>query len=128
LLPTSTTAAGAREVVVHSDQRGVRHHHAEVRAEDLHQQGRPANGSVLFASRPIIPTFAFIDPYGYKGLSLGLVHAVLKDWACECLFFLNYNRINAGIQQTTRWPLTWTPCSVPRAWRRCGRQSSACHG
>jgi len=25
------------------------------------------------------------------------VHAVLKDWACECLFFLNYNRINAGI-------------------------------
>jgi three-Cys-motif partner protein len=53
--------------------------------------------ATFFASRPIIPTFAFIDPYGYKGLSLGLVHAVLKDWACECLFFLNYNRINAGI-------------------------------
>jgi three-Cys-motif partner protein len=53
--------------------------------------------AAFFAKRPIIPTFAFIDPYGYKGLSLGLVHAVLKDWACECLFFLNYNRINAGI-------------------------------
>jgi len=53
--------------------------------------------AAFFASRPIIPTFAFIDPYGYKGLSLGLVRAVLKDWACECLFFLNYNRINAGI-------------------------------
>lgn len=47
--------------------------------------------------KPLIPTFAFIDPYGYKGLSLGLVNAVIKDWACECLFFFNYNRINPGI-------------------------------
>jgi len=47
--------------------------------------------------KPHIPTFAFIDPYGYKGLSLGLVNAVIKDWACECLFFFNYNRINPGI-------------------------------
>jgi hypothetical protein len=22
---------------------------------------------------------------------------VLKDWACECIFFFNYNRINAGV-------------------------------
>jgi hypothetical protein len=47
--------------------------------------------------KPLIPTFAFIDPYGYKGLSLGLVNAVIKDWACECLFFFNCNRINPGI-------------------------------
>ncbi|MGH7391535.1 MAG: three-Cys-motif partner protein TcmP [Candidatus Rokuibacteriota bacterium] len=47
--------------------------------------------------KPLIPTFAFIDPYGYKGLSLGLVNAIIKDWACECLFFFNYNRINPGI-------------------------------
>jgi three-Cys-motif partner protein len=25
------------------------------------------------------------------------VNAVIKDWACECLFFFNYNRINPGI-------------------------------
>src|SRR5262249_4401268 len=47
--------------------------------------------------KPLSPTFAFIDPYGYKGLSLGLVNAVIKDWGCECLFFFNYNRINPGI-------------------------------
>jgi three-Cys-motif partner protein len=54
-------------------------------------------GTIATFSRPIIPTFAFIDPYGYKGLSLGLVNAVIKDWACECLLFFNYNRINPGI-------------------------------
>jgi three-Cys-motif partner protein len=47
--------------------------------------------------KPLIPTFAFIDPYGYKGLSLRLVNAVIKDWGSECLFFFNYNRINPGI-------------------------------
>jgi three-Cys-motif partner protein len=49
--------------------------------------------------RPLVPTFAFIDPCAYKGLSLGLVNAVIKDWACECLFFFNYNRINPGISK-----------------------------
>ena len=29
-------------------------------------------GTVTAFAKPIIPTFAFIDPYGYKGLSLGL--------------------------------------------------------
>ena len=54
-------------------------------------------GMIAAFDKPLIPTFAFVDPYGYKGLSLGLVNAVLKDWACECLFFFNYNRINPGI-------------------------------
>ena len=45
----------------------------------------------------LVPTLLFIDPWGYKGLSLDLVNAVLKDWACECLFFFNYNRVNAAM-------------------------------
>lgn len=45
----------------------------------------------------LVPTFCFIDPWGYKGLSLKLINAVVKDFACECLFFFNYNRINMGI-------------------------------
>lgn len=53
--------------------------------------------TVAAFGKPLVPTFAFIDPYGYKGLSLGLVNAVIKNWACECLFFFNYNRINPGI-------------------------------
>ena len=43
------------------------------------------------------PILAFIDPWGYKGLSLKLVDAFLKDWGCDCIFFFNYARINAGL-------------------------------
>jgi three-Cys-motif partner protein len=45
----------------------------------------------------LIPTFSFIDPFGYKGLSLGLVQGAIKEWGSDCVFFFNYNRINAGI-------------------------------
>jgi len=44
-----------------------------------------------------VPILAFIDPWGYKGLSLRLVDAFLKDWGCDCIFFFNYSRINAGL-------------------------------
>lgn len=44
-----------------------------------------------------IPILAFIDPWGYKGLTLGLVDAFLRDWGCDCIFFFNYSRINAGL-------------------------------
>lgn len=45
----------------------------------------------------LVPSFSFIDPFGYVGLSLGLIEAAIKDWGSECVFFFNYNRINAGI-------------------------------
>lgn len=44
-----------------------------------------------------IPTLFFIDPWGYKGLSLALIGAVIKDWGCDCIFFFNYNRVNMGL-------------------------------
>ncbi len=45
----------------------------------------------------LIPSLVFLDPCGYKGLSLELINSVIKDWACEYIFFFNYVRINAGI-------------------------------
>jgi len=51
----------------------------------------------MFEQMKLIPTLFFVDPWGYKGLSLRLVHSVLKDWGCDCLFFFNYNRINMGL-------------------------------
>ena len=50
-----------------------------------------------FESRHFIPTLFFIDPWGYKGLSLRLINALVKDFGCDCIFFFNYNRINMGI-------------------------------
>lgn len=45
-----------------------------------------------------VPTLSFIDPWGYKGLSLPLIRALVKDWGCDCIFFFNYRRINPGIE------------------------------
>lgn len=47
--------------------------------------------------RLLIPTLFFVDPWGYKGLSLRLVNSVIKHWGCDCIFFFNYNRINMGL-------------------------------
>ncbi len=51
-----------------------------------------------FERMTTIPTLSFIDPWGYKGLSLPLVRALVKDWGCDSIFFFNYRRINPGIE------------------------------
>lgn len=51
----------------------------------------------MFQKMRLIPTFFFVDPWGYKGLSLKLINSVLKNWGCDCIFFFNYNRINMGL-------------------------------
>lgn len=43
------------------------------------------------------PTLFFLDPFGYKGLTRRLIRATLKPWGCDCIFFFNYNRINAAL-------------------------------
>lgn len=44
-----------------------------------------------------IPSLYFVDPWGYKGLSLQLISSAVKNWGCDCIFFFNYNRINMDI-------------------------------
>lgn len=51
----------------------------------------------MFNNSRLIPTFFFVDPWGYKGLSLNLVSSIIKDWGCDCVFFFNYNRVSMGI-------------------------------
>jgi three-Cys-motif partner protein len=45
----------------------------------------------------LVPTLFFIDPWGYKGLSLDLIGQTIKGWGSDCIFFFNYNRINPGL-------------------------------
>ncbi len=51
----------------------------------------------LFSDMRMIPSVIFLDPWGYKGLCLDLINSVVKDWACECIFFFNYQRVNAAV-------------------------------
>jgi len=45
----------------------------------------------------MIPSLVFLDPWGYKGVSLDLIDSTIKDWGCECVFFFNYRRLNPAI-------------------------------
>ncbi len=51
----------------------------------------------ILESVKTVPTLFFVDPWGYKGLSLQLISSAVKNWGCDCIFFFNYNRINMGI-------------------------------
>ena len=50
-----------------------------------------------FESAKTVPTLFFVDPFGYKGLSLQLISSFLGNWGCDCIFFFNYNSINRSI-------------------------------
>ena len=41
--------------------------------------------------RPRTPTYAFIDPFGYKGLTQRLIREVLREYGCDVMFFFNYH-------------------------------------
>jgi len=43
------------------------------------------------------PSLVFLDPWGYKGLSVKLIQAALSRQMTDVIFFFNYNRVNAAI-------------------------------
>jgi three-Cys-motif partner protein len=49
---------------------------------------------------PRCPTLLFADPWGYKGLSVGLLTKFLKPFGNDLIFFFNYNRISSGLHAT----------------------------
>ena len=51
----------------------------------------------VFESMKTIPTLFFVDPFGYKGLSIQLINFFVRNWGCDCIFFFNYNSINRSI-------------------------------
>jgi three-Cys-motif partner protein len=71
--------------------------------ETLKYQPRVASVQVgqeiahLLASVDLVPTFLFIDPWGYKGVSLSLIGSVLRNWGSDCVVFFNYNCINMAL-------------------------------
>lgn len=55
-----------------------------------------SQSSAYFEHVSGLPTFSFIDPWGYKSLSRGTIKLLVSAWGSDCLFFFNYRRINAA--------------------------------
>jgi len=53
---------------------------------------------VIFQNKAVIPTLMFLDPFGYVGVTQELIRAILKDWGCDVLFYLNFNRIVGALR------------------------------
>jgi len=51
----------------------------------------------VFETMPAMPMLSFVDPWGYKGLSLDLVRVLIRGWGSDCIFFFNYNRVSPGL-------------------------------
>jgi len=45
-----------------------------------------------------LPTLYFVDPWGYKGVTLQLLAETVCAWGCECVLFFNFNRINSALE------------------------------
>src|SRR5438309_8072018 len=53
----------------------------------------------MFQELRLVPTLFFVDPWGYKGLSLKLVNAVVKDLGLRVHFFLQLQPHQYGTEQ-----------------------------
>ena len=49
----------------------------------------------VFERATLVPSFSFVDPFGYKGVTQRLLKGMLKDWGCDLILFFSYARINA---------------------------------
>jgi three-Cys-motif partner protein len=122
-------ALGARLVTVFNDKEPnlAKRLQEEIDAlpgvENLAHEPRVSNAVVgaqlasFFHDLGSAPTLSFIDPWGYKGLSLGLIGTAIRNWGCECIFFFNYNRISPALGNSIVDPLINELFGIERANR-----------
>jgi len=46
-----------------------------------------------FETARLVPSFMFLDPFGYEGVTAKLIRSVLKDWGCDVIFFFCFKRL-----------------------------------
>lgn len=50
-----------------------------------------------------LPILSFVDPFGYKGLTMELINKLIRNKGSDCIFFFNYNRINMALSSNTKF-------------------------
>ena len=50
-----------------------------------------------------MPVLSFVDPFGYKGLTMDLINLLISNSGSDCIFFFNYNRINMALSSNTKF-------------------------
>lgn len=52
---------------------------------------------------PNMPVLSFVDPFGYKGVTMNLIDRLITNSGSDCIFFFNYNRINMALSSNTKF-------------------------
>jgi three-Cys-motif partner protein len=50
-----------------------------------------------FKNSSLGPSFSFIDPFGFKGLTLDLVDTLVRSWGSDLVLFFSFNSINRSL-------------------------------
>jgi three-Cys-motif partner protein len=48
-----------------------------------------------------LPTFYFLDPFGYKDVRISLLTEIIQGFGCDVLMFFNYNRFNLDVSKAS---------------------------
>jgi three-Cys-motif partner protein len=68
----------------------------------------------------LAPTFAFLDPFGYKGLEMATLATLLSAEKCEVFCYFDYNSANRFATEELSRPVDWlirrrsVGCSIDR--------------
>jgi three-Cys-motif partner protein len=71
--------------------------------EKLKRKPRLRTGSVdeelvaIFAKSNNVPSFSFVDPFGYSGLTLSLVQALVSGFGSDMVLFFSFDSINRAL-------------------------------
>ena len=67
-------------------------------APDIEQAtARDSGLDTHFETAHVVPSFMFLDPFGYNGVTVKLIRAILKDWGCDVAFFFCFKRMPGAI-------------------------------
>jgi three-Cys-motif partner protein len=64
----------------------------------FHEKFLPLLDTIEKEGEELAPTFAFIDPFGFSGIPLKMVHGLLKHRSCEAFINLNIDGINRFLE------------------------------
>ena len=64
------------------------------------------------------PALVFLDQFGYSGVHMGLIAAIMGNPNCEVFSYMNWNRLNPFITDETKWP-GLTRAFGDESWKAC---------
>jgi three-Cys-motif partner protein len=73
------------------------------------------------SGKQLIPTFAFIDPFGFSHTPMSVIAAIMKNPRCEVLITFMYEEINRFLAHEDH-PATFDSLFGSDAWRACLQQ------